>query len=296
MPVRFPDEPTSPAEKRAALFQEIYFGRGGARYVPVGAIVIFGSLVNQGPLNREDLGDWMWAASRHGGRGWDTPAWDPVKVWTDDEWREAKAHHEDTPFAFGPDAPVDAASVNAEEIEDREQELARSDAYGAALGLGPVRTMGELLEYLVACGMLLEQQHDGNGVTYDLNPDVPLPSEVLPLSDADRANEDALRWQDVHESTAQSIIALFDPDDVDRPDRKVTSLQRLARELDSDIESVRAGVLNLLKEGDFSATIELDEATPHQVFELVIDWECFAENRISLRVVGSPSAEGPRMT
>jgi len=42
-----------------------------------------------------------------------------------------------------------------------------------------------------------------------------------------------------------------------------------------------------------SATIELDEATPHEVFEHVVDWECFAENRISLHLVDSPSADGP---
>ncbi|MDQ3150450.1 MAG: DUF6042 family protein [Actinomycetota bacterium] len=268
--MRFPDEAATPAEKRALHFQDIYFGRGWARYIPAGAILILGALANHGPLNRVELGDWMRAARRQGENGWDAPAWDPVKVWTDDEWQRVRANEVDSPFGFDPDEPADAAGVNAEEIERREEELARSDAYSAGLGLGPVRTMGELLQYLIACGVLAEQR-DGEKVMYDLNPDVALPSEVLPLSNEDRATEDTLRWRDVHEATAQSIITLFDPDGDDPPEWKRTSLQRLARELDSDVESVRAGVLNLLNEGDFNTTINVEQAAPHQVFELVVD-------------------------
>jgi len=50
------------------------------------------------------------------------------------------------------------------------------------------------------------------------------------------------------------------------------------------VESVRAGVLNLLNEGDFNTTINVEQAAPHQVFELVVDWELFAATRISLRL------------
>ncbi len=135
---------------------------------------------------------------------------------------------------------------------------------------------------MIACGVVIGRT-EGEDVVYDLNPDVELPAEVLPLSDEDRAEEDSLRWQDVHEATAQSIIRLFDPDGEDRPERKRTSLTRLARELDSDFESVRAGVLNLLDVGDFTTTIDVEDAAPNQVFELVVDGERFAATRISLR-------------
>lgn len=117
--------------------------------------------------------------------------------------------------------------------------------------------MADVLQYMIACDVVIERT-EGKDVVYDLNPDVELPAEVLPLSDEDRAKEDSLRWQDVHEATAQSIIWLFDPDGEDRLEGKRTSLTRLARELDSDFESVRAGVLNLLDEGDFTTSIDAD--------------------------------------
>jgi hypothetical protein len=49
------------------------------------------------------------------------------KVWTDEEWQQAREVKEHGPFAFGPDDPADAAEANAMEIEDRERELPRSD-------------------------------------------------------------------------------------------------------------------------------------------------------------------------
>jgi hypothetical protein len=282
MPVHFSDEAASPHETRGLLFQDLCFGRGWMRYMPPASILIMGALANQGPLNKVDLGAWVRTGCRDGERGWDAEGWDPVKVWTDEEWLQAKKAEEHGPFAFGPDDPSDAAGANAVEIEDRERELARNDVYGQALGIAPVRTMAGVLQFMIACGVVIERT-EGEDVIYDLNPGVELPAEVLPLSDEDRAKEDSLRWQDVHEATAQSIIRLFDPDGEDRPERKRTSLTRLARELDSDFESVRAGVLNLLDEGDFTTTIDVENAAPHQVFELVVDWERFAANRISLR-------------
>lgn len=42
-------------------------------------------------------------------------------------------------------------------------------------------------------------------------------------------------------------------------------------------------MLNLLADGDFTATINVENATPHQVFELVVDWDRFYQNRISLQ-------------
>lgn len=211
------------------------------------------------------------------------PAWDPVKTWTDEEWEQARQDAEDGPFAYGPDAPATAAEKNAEETEHHKEELARSDAYSTALGTSPVRTMGDVLDYMIACGVIIERL-DGNKTVYDLNPGAALPGEVLPLSETDLAAEDHLRWRDTHESTAQPIIALFRPEEQQQVERKKTSLERLARELDSDVESVRAGVLNLLADSDFTATIDVERAEPHKVFELVVDWELFNTNRISLHL------------
>lgn len=264
------------------------FGRGWMRYLPAASILIAGALASDGPMTRDTLLDeWIRVGHREGERNWDADPWDPVKVWTEEEWQEAKRDAADGPFAYGADSP---AAANAAEIEEHEWQLARSDSYAQALGVEPVRTMAGVLDYMLAAGVVIERQ-DGEHAVLDLNPEVALPSEVLPLSDEDRAKEDSLRWRDVHESTAQAIIRSFKPDDEEPLDRKKTSLTRLARELDSDFESARAGVLNLLAEGDFTASIDVENATPHQVFELVVDWERFYQNRISLHFVGARGNE-----
>jgi hypothetical protein len=263
MPVHFPEEATSPAEQRWLVFNDLLFGRGWQRYLPPASILIAGALASDGPMTKDALRDeWVRTGHQDGERGWEADPWDPVKVWTDEEWQEAKREAEDGPFAYGPDSPPDAAGANAAEIEEHEWQLARSDGYARALGLEPVGTMGGVLDYMLAAGVVVQRQEDGR-VVYALNPDVGLPSEVLPLSEEDRAAEDSLRWRDVHESTAQAIIRLFQPDGEEPLDRKRTSLTRLARELDSDFESARAGVLNLLQEGDFTATIE--SRTPRRI-------------------------------
>lgn len=46
--------------------------------------------------------------------------------------------------------------------------------------------------------------------------------------------------------------------------------------------SVRAGVLNLLHDGDFSASTDVERLLDYQVFELTIEWERFRSSRITI--------------
>jgi hypothetical protein len=115
--------------------------------------------------------------------------------------------------------------------------------------------MGELVDFMVAC-RVLSTSGSGNETRYEINPAAPLPSEVLPLSDEERADEDRRRWAELHEPAAQKIIGLFHEGEANT-ERRQTSLQRLAREIGMDVESARAGVLNLLQDGDFTATVNV---------------------------------------
>src|SRR6266498_3352740 len=111
---------------------------------------------------------------------------------------------------------------------------------------------------------------------------LPLAEEVFPLTAEERAEEDRDRWQHMHYGTGQTIIRLFDPAADDRKDTLTTSLQRLARQLDLDPESVREGILILLDEGDFSINVDIAHAPQHKVFTLRVDWERFAHTRIGI--------------
>ena len=283
---RFPDETRSPGEDRSALFSDLYYSRGWARHLPVSAIEIMGALVVNGTSGRSAIENHLRRREEFED-GWQSSCWEELHQWTDEELAELREQFKDDPIAnaVGDDEPDDAAGVMAADAARRERDLAKFDACSAALGLGPLRTMGDLFEFMVASQLLVSNEDDDP--RYEINPAAPLPSEVLPLSNDERVTEDQMRWQELHEPTAQAIIELFRPDG-DKPlDRLRTSMQRLARELDTDVESARAGALNLLAEGDFSATIDLERAEEHRVFELVVDWECFHKKRINLRFVGA---------
>jgi hypothetical protein len=152
----------------------------------------------------------------------------------------------------------------ADEAAARDRHMTEMDRNSAALGVPPVRTMGDLLTFMVAAGVLIRSESD-SVKTLRLNPSVPLPDEVLPLTAEERAREDEFRWGELHEPTAQEIIPLFDPDG-SQHDRLVTSLERLARQLDVPVESARARLLALIKSDDFT-----ERASVHQVFEIRVD-------------------------
>ncbi|MCA1675031.1 MAG: DUF6042 family protein [Actinobacteria bacterium] len=290
MPVHFPDEATTPEEGRVILFGNVAYGQGWSRYMPPASILFLGALTNEGPLSRTALEEWVTAGSRQGELGWDAPAWDPVKVWTAEEWKEFR-EDDWAPFRQDPEQyPGDVAEANALEVEERRRELERSDTYSRALGTEPVRTMGQVLGYMLVCGVVVERASDDEPV-YELNSEVALPSEVLPLTDEDRLAEDHLRWRDVHESTAQDLIRLFDPDGEESLTTMTTTLARLARQLDMDFESVRAGIINLLDEGDFTTSIDISGVGPHERFDFVVDWDRFYVTRISLRFAGAGTEE-----
>jgi hypothetical protein len=206
--------------------------------------------------------------------------------WDADEW--AKFREDDWgPFNGDPeDYPEDVALANAQEISRHERLLERMDSYCRGVGVEPVRTMGQLLDLMVSCGVVLKRT-DGPEPVYQLNPEALLPQEVLPLSDEDREHEDRLRWEDVHEATAHPVIKLFEPHGEMPLESMTTSLARLARTLGSDFESVRAGLTNLLESGEFTTTIDIAGAGPNDEFVLAVDWELFWSKRVTLRFAGA---------
>ena len=179
-----------------------------------------------------------------------------------------------------------AAEMMAEEAGLRQARVAETDRYAAALGVAPVRTLGELVDLMVAARVLLVDE----GGRYAINPAAPLPAEVLPLSAEEATTQDQMRWHDLHHATAQALIRLFDPDAQSR-DRLRTSLQKLARQVDAEVESVRAAVVTLLDEGDFTASLDVAIIREHQVFELAVDWDRFASTRISIRTASTGPAQ-----
>jgi hypothetical protein len=179
-----------------------------------------------------------------------------------------RAEFEDTPFAAGSDEPANAEEVMAEEARRRLEHMDDLDRWSLELEVSPVRTLRDVLEFMTAGSVLTKA---GDEAILQLNAGAPLPGNVLSLSDHDRRVDDDLRWQRLHEPAA-AAIDLFDPDGAAAAALR-TSLQRLSRQIGIDAESVRAGILNLLQDGDFGRVSRYRARPGAPGLELMVDWE-----------------------
>lgn len=261
-------------EERAVAGNEILFGSGWGRVLPSGAIAVILALVVDGPMTRQDL-DARLRRSPNSPDGLASFAWDPLEPFTDEQLAEL-----DETWGSSDERQQSAAEVNVELEAERAARLEEQDRFRAAVGLPSDHTLGGALDLMVACGVL---RSDGDVI--DLVAVPPLPSEVLPLSPEQVAEEDALRWERLYEPLAQAILSLFDPLG-EQIEELVTDLGRLARDLESDPEAVRAAIAKLVGEGDFAVEADVETLRENQTFTLRVDWEEFARRRISIRRVG----------
>jgi hypothetical protein len=261
---------------RELVFTHIYIDAGWQRHLPVTAIGVMHALVAGGTLTRQEIGDYVDTLRTGPQGGLASPAWEPLQPWTDEELAELA---EECPGGAHGGGRRTAAEANAEDERERAEQVALLHTHAVALGVPPVHTMGDLLEFMVAC-TLLACYDDGIMRRYALNPRAALPGEVLPLSADKRAEEDELRWHFLHQPTAKVIIALFQPDAEHRPNVKRTSLRQLARELNVDVETTRAGLTTLLSEGDFSTNQDPERVPENETIEISVDWEKFTQIRL----------------
>jgi hypothetical protein len=261
---------------RVAAFQAVYFHQGWSRHLPMSAIMLFFEVV-KAPRTRAELHDRL--AAGWGSQGLDGPAFEPLKQWTEESLAELRAG----PAFFDDDEDDDisAADVMAEEAEQRDQHIAQLDGYAVALGVAPVRTMGNVLDFMAACGVLTITGPGEDGL-FNLNPHASLPSEALPIAPEQRRHEDRMRWAPLHAPTVQAITDMFDPDAEQPATVRRTNLERLAQELGTDTETVRAGLVCLLEQPDFTASADIERVREHQVFEITVDWDTFARTRITI--------------
>ncbi|WP_424184597.1 DUF6042 family protein [Actinokineospora sp. G85] len=132
------------------------------------------------------------------------------------------------------------------------------DRYARALGVAAPGDVAGTLDYLVACSLL--EERDGR---FRLNPGARLPAEVLPLSRARVAEEDAGRWLDLFGPVVRRLVGLFGAAGDDPLDEVRMTLRGLADILELDVETVRAAVAILGDRPDFTVLGEVERACPH---------------------------------
>lgn len=256
---------------------EVLYGMFWCRYIPDTAERALQAVCTHEHPTLEFILKWMNADPVRYGLGAEALVWDPPRTWTDEELREFQDQ-----YPPEPGDPTTASEANAQEQAEHAAKIQKYDGYAAALGLLPIRTVLDVVNYLTACGLITVDSDEGEP-RYRMNHTPRLPGEVLNLPQDELDEADRWRWAHLHEPTTRRIISLF-TDDADQPSSKRTTLQRLARELGLDVEATRAGLAVLLQDEDFTATRDPETIAEHQVFEIHVDWELFATNRIQVRL------------
>lgn len=258
-------------------FGEILFGQGWSRWMPHSATILIGTMgLHDQPMTMDEIvADRGFGSPLVEDKGWDTEAWEPLELHTEESLAELREQFRD-------DDNRTADEINAEEAAQREQWRTRLDELAQDLGVAPLTSMRDLLNYMVACKVVLTST-EGGITRYALNPTPPLPTEVLALTPEEVAEDDHLRWTHMYEGPSYRIIELFEPDGAQYESVK-TSLEKLGRKIEKDPETARQAILWLIEQGDFSASIDIEQAEIHRVFQLRVDWDKFFKDRISVRI------------
>lgn len=206
----------------------------------------------------------------------EAPAWEPAAPPSDDDRDPDDPDHD----------PVQAFE---EDVAERAARVAEHDVLTTRMGLAPVRTAEQVLDLMVAVG-LVQAEARGDEEVLRLAADPPLPTEALPMTPEEGAAEDRVRWQSRYARLSQAVLRQFlDEDGAIAQTSLPSSLDRLAAATASDPEDVRHAVLVLLDEGDFAALrhgrpVDVERLESHQRFDLVLDPERFYADRLSIQL------------
>lgn len=264
-------------EESARAVQKILFADGWSRLPVASATVLLMVIAAEQPITRDELHRSLLEARE--ANGLDGAAWEEPHIYTDNEIAELDEEFRGTPFENRGDEPRTASEATANEQALHEKHVLEMRRYARALGVSEVSTLGDLLSFLVAADVVL-QQPTGE---LTLNLHAPLPVEVLPLDKNEAALQDEMRWGRLHEGIAHDLIGLFRPSEDVRVRTMQAALDDYAAQLGNESESVRAAVEQLISEGDFAADVDVSTVPAGEVFHLSVDWARFARTRISIR-------------
>ncbi|MFI8769486.1 DUF6042 family protein [Streptomyces sp. NPDC053792] len=192
------------------------------------------------------------------------------------------------------DSPVQWSDGDEEDYAETEEEKAqirsdikqhqdRCEELIRGAGLTVPTTIRELADTMLDLGIV--NQRDGLWFMPD---PIPGPETVLPLSDEERARIAERRrfWEG---GPAEQALIDHLKDHLDEPAEVFTSVDRLAKAIDLSEDEVRHALGQLFREGEARfergaerTQILLEDLKDHERFHLVLDWEHFNKNRITI--------------
>jgi Family of unknown function (DUF6042) len=200
------------------------------------------------------------------------------------DWFDRHSGGLDGPISF---SFPDSDPTDLEQIELDEQTQFEFESAMARAGRPALRTVRQLAHLMADLGLF---ENEVDPIERWRAPEtMPLVAERLPMPEAFAAAQDEWRWRSLHEASAQAIIRHV-IETLDSPEQVATRLSRFAREAGLDLVDLRFGIAALIEDGDFALLDArdgepLDPETVEEVRSVVvaIDWNHFAEHRISIR-------------
>ncbi|MFI9588485.1 DUF6042 family protein [Streptomyces sp. NPDC052236] len=186
-----------------------------------------------------------------------------------------------------PEGDLDAScwetpeSLDEDEHAKQPAHIQAAERYAAHYGRPPLRTHTDVLDLLMAAGIIYEVPIEAGVPRLYPKVPAPAPAEVFPLDEEEAAIQRQLRIDSAYEGDSYRIIELFEPDG-QRPKEVVTSLDRLARLLQGNVHDARETVRLLTEAGDFTTSLDLTDLPSHKVFRIRCDWDRFDEERIGI--------------
>jgi len=139
------------------------------------------------------------------------------------------------------------------------------DRAARAVGLKVIGSNRQAIELMRRLNMLERIEDDDAGIRWQAVNPLPLPSERIPMTTAERDEEDQARWRAMHATLGQQIADLLARAEID-PQR--ASLQSLAQRLRSDPEDVRHALIELIEDGTLLASSPITWVRADEVLEL----------------------------
>lgn len=249
------DEQVGAEVARAAVSRQVFEGLGWERFTPHAAAGVLGVIVLLGAPTREQI-------ARLAGQSSDAAVGEAAPAWVGLE-------------------PWDACGPDRERVKVLRDLVAEVDGYARGLGVVEPRTVGDVLDYLVACRVVTGFV-ENRRARFRLNPRAPLPAEVLDLPAEVVTAEDELRWLALHRPVVRGLIDLFGAHGDDPVDVLHTSLGELAGALRVEVETVRAAVVILGEQPDFEVGPDPERLLPGDPVRIAVDWANFLDFRFDI--------------
>ncbi|MFD9458594.1 DUF6042 family protein [Streptomyces sp. NPDC059985] len=169
-----------------------------------------------------------------------------------------------------------------EDEQARQPQLIETAAlYAAHYGRPPLRTHADVLDLLLAAGVVYEVPNAVGAPRIFPKVPAPVPADVFPLDEEEAAIQRQMLIDSAYEGPSYRIIELFEPDGL-RREEIVTSLDRMARLIEGDPQDAREAIRLLTEVGDFTTTLDVANVPSHKVFRIRCAWEQFDKKRIGI--------------